>query len=295
MNLAWLLTFRKVVETGSFTRASDELFISQPAVSQQVRHLEQFFGAKLIQHASRGLQLTDAGQYVYDLAGRIDQEVKGTRQRLDALVSSSQRQVTIASFPAPLLHFVPPALRLFWKNHPEIAVRTIVRPHADITEAVKNGDADLGIQTRHLDDSLISLPCRNERLVCVCSPAHRFARYGRVMPEDLVQERVATFATGIFRNDIDAWFAERGLGFENLMEVTTLEEIRAAARANIAVGIIHLYSVHNDIAEGSLVHLNVTDFHLARPFYVIHRKDITEPASWVLRSLVEVASEALED
>ncbi|MPZ49156.1 MAG: LysR family transcriptional regulator [Dehalococcoidia bacterium] len=295
MNTAWLLTFRRVVEARSFTKASDDLFISQPAVSQQVRHLEQFFGAKLIQQAGRELQLTDAGAYVYELAGRVEQEIRSTRERLDALVNGSQRQVTIASFPAPLLHFVPPALRVFWTEHPEIAVKTIVRHHAEITEAVKIGDADLGIQTRHLDSSLEAVPCRNERLICVSSPSHPLARRPTIQPEDLVHERVATFATGIFRNDIDSWFAERGLNLQNLMEVTTLEEIRVAARENLAIGIIHLYGVHQDIAEGTLIHLNLRDFSLARPFYVIHRKDITEPASWVLRALIDVASESLEE
>ena len=93
MNLAWLTAFRKVADSGSFTQAAEAMFVSQPAISQQIQHLERFFSAKLIRMAGRKLELTEAGRQVYELAHLLEGEIESTRRSIQRVDSHKHQLV----------------------------------------------------------------------------------------------------------------------------------------------------------------------------------------------------------
>jgi DNA-binding transcriptional LysR family regulator len=101
MYLFWLSTFKKVIDEGSYTRAAAGLFVSQSAVSQQVRQLEKLFGAKLIQMSGRRLELTEAGVQVYSFATSMENEYDATRHAIDELLGRARRHIVIVSSMTP--------------------------------------------------------------------------------------------------------------------------------------------------------------------------------------------------
>jgi len=289
INLGWLTALREVADTGSYTRASESLFLSQPAVSQQIRQLEGVFGAKLIRRVGLKLELTEAGRLVYESAIRIETELAATRDMVAELTMRSERLLTIASSPTPLLHRVPKALGRLWVEHPEVAVKTLVRSRSAITESVKSGAADLGIVSHQfLDSSLAVKPLAHGRIVAVSSPRHELAKAGILEPEVVTQHKVAiTGAATVTRQLLDKWFLDRGITLRNVMEVSSHEEIRIAVRDNLAIGFVVVYAVAEDIAAGRMTELHLRDFEISRPSYLVYRKDIQKPASWLIELLVE--------
>lgn len=285
MNLNWLETLKTVAETGSYTRAAEALYISQPAVSQQVRQLEGYFGAKLVDRRGQQLELTTAGQLVYGLACRTLGEINATRQTVLAQVSGSSGLVTIASTPSPFLHAVPRALGRFWAEHPSVEVKTIVRFGTTITDSVRNGSADLGIHTGlYIDESLERRALADSRLLCVCAPSHPLA--GQIASaEEIARHRVAIVGkTTESRHLIDAWFREQGCSLQDVMEVSSHEEVRIAARNGLAVGFLSDYVGQEDLRGGRLSFINLQGFDLTHPNYVCYRAD----ARGFVLSLIEV-------
>lgn len=290
MNLNWLETLKKVAETKSYTRAAEELFISQPAVSQQIRQLEGYFGAKLIDRRGQQLELTDAGREVHDLASRITGDLSSTRQSVLAQISGSSGLVTIVSTPSPFLHAVPRALGQFWADHPGVEVKTIVRFGTVITESVKNGSADIGIHTGlYVDESLQKEQLAESRILAVCSPGHPLAR-SIATARDIAEQRVAVVGKSTeSRHLIDAWFKEHGIALQDVMEVSSHEEARIAARQGLAVGFVADYVGHEDLRSGRLSLLQVEGFDITHPNYVSFRADTREPVLSLIRAMVESA------
>jgi DNA-binding transcriptional LysR family regulator len=296
MNLNWLETLKTVAETRSYTRAAEALYISQPAVSQQIRQLEGYFGAKLVDRRGQQLELTSAGVLVYELACRLLGEVNATRQSILSQVSGSSGLVTIASTPSPFLHAVPRALGRFWAEYGSVEVKTIVRFGTAITDSVKNGSADLGIHTGlYIDTSLERRPLAESRLLCVCSPAHPLAQRPATA-EEIAQQRVAIVGkTTESRHLIDAWFREQGCALHDVMEVSSHEEVRIAARNGLAVGFLADYVGQEDLRSGRLSFVHLQGFDVTHPNYVCYRADARGPVLSLIDALVEPAAESPVD
>jgi DNA-binding transcriptional LysR family regulator len=297
MNLSWLTTFREVADSGSFTKAAETLFLSQPGVSQQIRQLEKLFHARLIERDGRTLRLTEAGQQVYDLARRMEADVASTLQRVHELTYGSLTLITVVSAPAPLLHRLPAVLNRFWEAHPEVSVKTMVRFGREITAAVKAGSADLGLHTdTYLDDSLEAMEIGIGRMVCICSPTHPLAHSSEVSAEIVARQRVAITSPGTgTRNQIDDWLAERGEVLRNTHEVSSHEEILIAALQNQAIGFVGLGTATDDIHAGRVVQLNVKGFDVLRPAFVTFRKDVSAPARWLIELLLQDSKQRATD
>jgi DNA-binding transcriptional LysR family regulator len=290
VNLNWLETLKTVAETRSYTRAAEALYISQPAVSQQIRQLEGYFGAKLIDRRGQQLELTSAGVLAYELACRLLGEVNATRQSILAQVSGSSGLVTIVSTPSPFLHAVPRALGRFWAEHPDVEVKTIVRFGTAIADSVKNGSADLGIHTGlYVDESLERQPLAVSRVLCVCSPHHALAGQ-MASAEEIAHQRVAIVGkTTETRHLIDAWFRERGCALQDVMEVSSHEEVRIAARNGLAVGFLAEYVGLEDLRGGRLSFVYLDGFDITHPNYVSYRADARGPVLSLIQALVDSA------
>jgi LysR family transcriptional regulator, low CO2-responsive transcriptional regulator len=294
MNLAWLHSFRRVAEMHSYTRAADSLYVTQPAISRQVRLLERYFGATLIAQVGRELQLTDAGRKVYQLACTVEREVGDVRESLEHLVSRSRGLVTIAGPPSPLANYVPRILRRFCARYPHVSVRTLCRFRHEVADAVRNGVADIGLQTApFLHPSLVTPFHIDDRLVAVCAPDHPLAARGRIRPTDLEEFKVAQLALAAeSRTLVDDWFAARGVHIVDRLELGTLDEIRVAALQNLAIGFLSRGRVAEELATGELVRLDLEGFDVAIRLYVFHRPEIGPPVSDLIAVMLQARAEA---
>jgi DNA-binding transcriptional LysR family regulator len=293
MNLEWLRTYQRVVEARSFTRAAEALYLTQPAVSQQVRQLERFFRAKLLRQVGRELQLTEPGYSVYELANRVVLDVDRIRRNLEQLTHQRQEVVTIASGPTPLCHYFPRLLKRFWAAYPEISVRTMTRRPEGITQAVVEGEADIGFNTTpYLNPHLAATPCVDDRVIAVCAPEHPLVGRCCLHPDALRSAKVALLpAVAESQQLVVEWFAANGVVFENSVQLSSMDEIRAAALANLAVGFLSEYTVIEELAAGRLVRLTIEGFHISRPIFAIHEKQPGPAAAAMIELMIEARND----
>lgn len=220
MNLRWLETFRKVVELYSHTRAATILGISQPAVSQQLRNLEQYFGEQLVVTASRGVRITDAGQKVDQFAVQIETDLSRVRQDLADTAHGPEGLVRIARGPTALCHYIPHLLKQLWLEHLRISIRTATLVGQPMTDVIITGSADIAIQSgMHLDPRLAATPGMDDRIGLVCTPDHPLAHRDTVLPADLAGDTVGL----ISRRSETGRMAAEWLDEQNLTNVERVE------------------------------------------------------------------------
>jgi DNA-binding transcriptional LysR family regulator len=293
MYLLSFTTLKKVVEEGSYSKAAAALFISQPSASQHIRQLERMFGAKLIQMSGRHAELTEAGRPVYEMACKIESDLDEARQRVDEALGRCQRLVTITSNSSPLAHRLPSVIKYFWTEHPEVEIKTLKMSAQEITDAVKAGVADIGVQTTpYLDSSLMATPLWLDRIVAVVAPEHPLADTDAVSVEELANQRAVVTIGKEIHELISAWFESHGSRLHNVMEVTSFEQVRAAALEGLGVGFLPSYVIHNDLATGALIQLDAEDLDVTRGTYVIYRRNVRESARWLIEKMIEAAEEA---
>lgn len=295
MKVHWLTTFKTVADTGSYTRASTMLFVSQPAVSKQVRQLERHFRTSLIKQVGHKLELTDAGKRVYELAGKIESIVAETR-----LSVSGRSRVVVAGSPAALIHALPGVLDLFWREYPDVDVKTVSKSEIDIPLAVVGGEVDIGISTGPVlgsedlfDRSLSVVDLGSDSTVTACAPGHPLSWQEHVSLDELITYRVAIPQAGIrLRQRIDEVLAARKLTLRSVFETSTEEEVRVAALGGLAIGVLAQSVAQEDLAAGRLVRLPLDDFCFKSTASVIHRNEIS-PTAAALVNFLESEAEAV--
>jgi DNA-binding transcriptional LysR family regulator len=186
---------------------------------------------------------------------------------------------------------VPRALGRFWAEHPSIEVKTIVRFGTAITDSVKNGSADLGVHTGlYIDETLERRALADSRLLCVCGPEHPLAEQ-LATAEEIAHQRVAIVGKATeSRHLIDAWFREQGCSLQDVMEVSSHEEVRIAARNGLAVGFLADYVGQEDLRGGRLSFINLQGCNLAHPNYVCYRADARGPVLSLIEALLDTAT-----
>ena len=147
LNLGNLATFRLVVQRGSFSAAADALGISQPAVSLQVRQLEQFLQTRLLERTGRGIKATAAGMALLAHSEQIDRAVNSAVQSVSAFSQEVNGSLTLGTGATACIHLLPPLLQHLRQQHPLLTVGVTTGNTLDIVRAVEENRLDLGLVT----------------------------------------------------------------------------------------------------------------------------------------------------
>jgi len=174
--LRHLEVFRAVAHAGSFTRAGEELHLSQPVVSRTVRELERSVGVTLFVRTTRSVALTPHGEALLeiaeDLLGRVDRAM----DRFAAYCRGEYGRVVVATLPSIAAGVLPPLLVGFVADHPETQIEILDVTAAEAAQAVQSGEADLAIASPVVHDSLTVELLLRDRFVAVLPDAHPLTR-----------------------------------------------------------------------------------------------------------------------
>src|ERR687898_284184 len=177
-----LLTFRGVARIGSFSRAAEELSLTQPAVSQQILSLERQLGIRLIDRGPGGLGLTAAGAVLLRHADSISGRLRLATEQLGALVAERRRHLAIGAFPSAIATIVPEALVRMRAAEPDLEVSVSEGTHEELVAAVRDGTLHLAVlfqdaeAPRRDHDDLERRDLFDEPMVAALPPRHRLAR-----------------------------------------------------------------------------------------------------------------------
>jgi LysR family transcriptional regulator, transcriptional activator of the cysJI operon len=275
MHIETLKTFCDLIETGSFSKAAALNLISQSAVSQQIKSLEQRFDQQLLERGQRkGVALTEAGKIFYAECREILEHFRALEERMRVESTAPAGAIKVATIYSIGLHELPPYVKRFIKSYPQVKVQIEYSAADKVYEACLNNSIDFGIVALPLRrPNLAVIPFREDKLALVCNPEHRVARRRRVSVEALAGEDFIAFERDIpTRKTIDRILKQRKVKVNYVMEFDNIETIKRSVEVGIGVSILPETAVVNEIRAGQLVALDFTEGVFTRSIGIIHRK-----------------------
>jgi LysR family transcriptional regulator, low CO2-responsive transcriptional regulator len=258
---------------GSVTSAAAALHLTQPAVSMQIRQLEEQLEIRLFEPVGRGLQITEPGRELAamatDLLLQID-EFSGAARELAGVRRGRVRLGLVST----AKYFAPRLLAQFLKSHPGLDIKLNVYNRENIIAELKAYAIDLGIMGRPPEGGdLIGTPFAPNPLGIVSAPSHPLSLRSQVLPEELEKEAFIVREPGSgTRMAMDRFFTELGVTIDPVMEADSNETIKQAIMAGIGIGMLSLHTVRLEMAAGRIALLRVPGLPLPRQWFVVHSR-----------------------
>jgi len=266
--------FCDLAETGSFSKAALLNSITQSAVSQQIRALENRFHVTLVERGRRSLSLTPEGVAFLDASKEILDVYNHLGDRLHELRNVMAGEVRIASIYSIGLHELPPLLKLFRQNHPDVEVHVEYRRSTQVYTEVLAGEVDFGLVAYPVRRTALQVEIFDEdELVLICHPNHALAKQDSIALADLSGEKLISFEPDLpTRKVIDRYLRECRVDIEHTMEFDNIETVKRAVEIESGVSIVPRNTVRQEVASGALVSLEIREPKMARPLGIISRR-----------------------
>lgn len=275
MNLHQLRIFYTVARLGSFSRAAEELRISQPSVSIQVADLERSLSVDLFEQLGKRIYLTDAGRVLEDYARRILNLVEEANSALAEVAGEYRGRLTIGASTTPGTYVLPRVIGAFQERFPNVTVTLDIANTRRIQERILRNELDVGIVGWEVSShNLEVLPLLEDELVLVVPPGHQLAQGETVQAKVLQDQRVILRERGSgTREAAEAALRDAGVALSPAMELGSNEAIKETVAAGLGVTILSTLAVAPEVAARRLVVVPISDLSIRRSFRVVYHRD----------------------
>lgn len=286
LTLQQLRLFESVARHGSYTRAAEELFLTQPAVSIQIKRLENQAGLPLFEKIGKKIFPTTAGKAMYeaslDILNRVE-DLSNSFEELKGTVKGSL-QVSVVS---TAKYFIPNLLGAFLQQYPEVEPKLKFTNRARIIERLMNNDDDFVIMGQvPEDENLEAHPFMNNIIGIIAPANHPLANKKNIPIEELVNHRFLNREIGSgTRYVFDQLLKKHDLQVEPYMELGSSEALKQAVMAGLGITVLSLHSIELERELNKLTILDVEGFPLRRRWYAVHLKG--RKLSLVARTFLE--------
>ncbi len=270
MTVTQLRTLLAVVRAGSVTAAADELVVTQPSVSSALAALARELGCEVFERSGRGIRLTASGAafapYAADVIGLLDQG----RQAAQEAANVVARKLQIIAVTTAAESFVPPLMRLFGDQHPEIELTLAVGNRHEVLARVLNHSVDVAISGKPpADDRLVAEPLTENEIVCITAPDDPAAARAGLASGELSDRCWLLREPGSGTRTLNEQFlTNRGLNPATLT-LGSNGAIKQAARAGLGVSLLSRAAVEAELASGWLGELKLDDGPAKRSWFVL--------------------------
>ena len=275
MDIRGLEVFLSVAKHLNYTRAGEEVNLSQPSVSVRIRQLEQELGGKLFEQLGKKVALTEAGLLLVPHARRVIAAIEGAQHAIDELQGLERGTLRIGASTTPGMYLIPKTIARFKDRYPKIEIQLGNRDTRQIETGVINNEFDFGFVGGHLaGDEVDVLPWLIDRIVLVVSPKHRLARKKSVKADNLQTERFILRETGsATRAAIVAHLEESDLEVETVMEMENPESVKKAVQSGLGIAFISRFAVETELKARNLVAVHIRGLEISRELKIVYRKD----------------------
>ena len=252
MDTQALTAFLAVAESGSFSTAAERLFLTQPAVSKRIAQLEQQLGTRLFDRVGRRIRLTEAGEALLPRARQVLLDLEDMGRAISNLTGTVSGTLRIGTSHHIGLHRLPPVLRRFSREYPDVKLDIHFIDSEEAWEAVLHGDLEMGVVTLppQPDPRLHSQAVWQDPLVFMAAPEHPLARLDRVTLETLtgysaILPSPVTFTRGI----VERLFDEHNLKLNIAMSTNYLETIHMMVSIGLGWSVLPATMVDGSVVE----------------------------------------------
>lgn len=267
-------TFLALCEIKSYTKTAEHLHITQPAVSQHIRYLENLYNGKLFTYSGKELTLTDKGQKLYDYTKRIAVDCKKIREKL------SEYRNTVISFGATLTigeYIMPDIIADVMTKSPDIHFNMYVENTSVLLNKLRQGEISFAIIEGFFDKSKYSYSLfRNEPFIGICSPSSSYSK-GHFNVEQLLDSRLILREQGsgtraIFENVL----LEKNLSpdsFNGTLEIGSLNAIKKLVSSDVGISFMYHVAAKDEISKNTLAKIKLSNWNVTHEFNFVYNKD----------------------
>ena len=275
MDLRDLQVFLSVARHLNFTRAGEEVNLSQPSVSVRMRQLERDLGSKLFDHLGKRIALTEAGKLLVPYAGRVIAAMDDASNAIGELQGLERGSLRIGASTTPGMYLIPRTIAHFKQRYPKIEIHLAVKDTQQIEEGVIRNEFDFGFVGGHLaGDEVDVLPWMTDELILIVPVGHRLAGRRRVKPQDLSKEQFIFREQGSATRAVVAahlrkWLIEA----RAVMEMANPESVKKAVQNGLGIAFISSFAVESELKAKTLIAVKPQDLQIRRELKIVYRKD----------------------
>lgn len=274
LTLRQLKVFETVARHLSFSRAADELYLSQPAVSMQIKQLEENISLPLFEQMGKQIYLTDAGNELYNYSRDILQRLADLEVAIDELKGMERGKLTIAAV-TTANYFAPHLLAKFSQRYKNVTISLNVSNREAILKQLDDNSIDMAIMGQPPDNlDIDSHSFMENPLVVVAPPSHPLCERHGITVKRLAQEVFLVREPGSgTRSAMERFFKQYGVRLITGMETDTTEAIKQAVQAGMGLGIMSRHTAELELETGRLKILDAQGFPIVRYWHVVNRKN----------------------
>jgi len=282
MNLHQLHVFVALVERGSYTAAAEHLHLTQPAISQQIKALENSSGIRLVERSNNRIVPTHAGEVLHKYALSMLHIEQEALHAIDDLKAGGRGRFVVGANTTGGMYVAPPLIAAYRELNPDTEVVLRIEGTEAICAAIAARSLEIGIVGGPVSDRRFHVePLVPDRLVLIAPPGHPLALQDVVRVEDLAQQHFITARYGsTTRRLIESKFKEQGVTLRIGLELSATEDIKKAVESGLGLAVVSQWSVLREVAAGYLRQLDIEDLDLTRYYEMItHRSRYYSPAA----------------
>ncbi|MBU0499496.1 MAG: LysR family transcriptional regulator [Gammaproteobacteria bacterium] len=271
-----LQVFHTVARLLSFTKAAETLHMTQPAVTFQVRQLEEHFNTRLFDRTHNRINLTEAGEVVYHFAGQIFELYAQMENAIRDITGDVRGVVTIGASTTIAEYMLPSLLGDFKAKYPDVAIHLKVSNSEGIVSMVENNIIDLGVVESPVSNkNLVVEACREDDLVAILPQGHPLSGAEKVSFKELLQYPFICREEGSGTREVISDYINRlndcEVHMKIAMELGSPEAVKGAVEAGMGVSVMSESTIQKELKLGCLVAVSLTP-PLKRPFLFVHQK-----------------------
>ena len=274
MDFDQLETFLEVARLSSFSRAAEKRFRTQPAISSQIRALEEEVGAKLLDRSGGKVSLTAPGK----LFLKYVEETLECRKAIFTAIAETERvprgEIIVGANEGTCLHILPEVFAQFKRQYPDVAVNIKRADYAKILESVIDNSVDFGVVSLPVNDNRLTIVLiHRDELVIITPPSHPLAKLKSACVADAAKYPLVLPKAGHTRDALESLFHERKLKPAYAMELDSSELLKRFVAADVGVGFIARSNVTEDVRADALKVISISDAQVRRDLALVFRKD----------------------
>jgi DNA-binding transcriptional LysR family regulator len=268
-----------LLEASSFTKAAAKLFISQSALTKQIKNMEASAGTTLVIRGGTGTALTAEGQIMYDYAKRITRLLEDAKERVERLKNQESGHIYVSASTTPSTYILPHLLTQVQQKHPDMKLHIQMHDSDETTQCILNNQAEIGVIGKEvLNRKIISERLCKDELVLAVPVHHPLAGQKSITVKELAGTAFIAREHGSGTLDIVEKALQRHSGkslpqFNIIAEMGSAEAVKEAILAGLGVSILSVFAVRRELSQGLLTTVKIIDCPMERYFYFIYRKN----------------------
>ena len=273
----YLRVFLETARTGSFTKAAQSLNITQPAVTHQIRNLEEMFKAKLFLRQRNKITLTEAGEILYRYAGEIGRLYRQAKNEMTELTGNVCGDIPFGTGALLGIYLLPLLMGGFKKKYPDVNLYMQVRNSREIMQSLQEGIIELAIVSEPVPEKgFVKIPFYQEDLTLIVPPDHPWCREKEISSERIFEEDFLLREPGSGTREIHTKALKQLYPNKHLkvaMVLGSTEAIKRGVIGKLGISIVSPLACHIEVKQGLLRKINLKGLKIKRGFDIIYRSE----------------------